>query len=354
MNPGHFIPRRRYMVSTHESRGNPLFPQKRREEKRRGPLRVVSGLLLLALAAGAIYLAIWSSVFRLGIITVDGNRFTKTDDVLSVITGVWSRQRWLILPGQNYFTFSTRTAEKRIQERLGAEQALASLKVTKHLPSRIDVAIVERTPRVLYSNGGVRFLVDRSGVVASTTESGQHLDPSLPALYDQTTRPVLVGTQVLPKQLVDALFAIQEQIQKNTDIPIDFFYVPPVSCKVFLPIVETHKEPEAVTTNGAAINANRSAATNTDPTVRNVNTNSNSGPAIGESPAEPPCDKAAEALSNTDLRLKSTEDWEIFFRTTDGAEKQVARLLRVLQERRLDRTKLDYIDLRFGEEVILK
>ena len=54
------------------------------------------------------------------------------------------------------------------------------------------------------------------------------------------------------------------------------------------------------------------------------------------------------------LTMQTTSGWAAYFRTTDSVEAQANRLLTVLAQRVPDRTKLEYIDLRYEDKVFYK
>lgn len=337
---------------------NPLFPNKRKRQERRKKAKMISLIVFWAvIVLGCLYALFLSSFFRIEVISVEGNRFTASGDIRTQIQAFLDTKIFKIIPRNTFFLASRSAIQKSLLSSISVHQAIDELRVERHLPSRIHVVIRERTPNLLFENGGQAFLVDREGIVVQAVDAADHVDPSFPTLLDQTTRPVAVGGRVLAAEQVRALFEIDQQLKERTDIPIERLYLPPAQCTKFFAEepeqgTEEASDGEATANTNSRTNENRNATTEKK---SNVNSSSNIN-ASNTNVSDPivVCDKSAEVLKGIEIRARSTENWEIYFRIDDSIEEQVTRLLRVLKEKHLDRAQLDYIDLRFGDRVIIK
>jgi len=333
-------------------RENPYFPEKKRERHPRTRVMIVWALVVLIFSFIG-YALFFSPFFRIEVISVEGNRFLRTVDVTTRIQKFTKKRILWLLPRNTIFLTTPSALERDLHSAFDQQHAIESLRVDRRLPAHLHISIRERTPNLVLENGGQSFLLDRAGVVTRAVDPADHIDPSFPVLLDQTSRPMTVGARVLIKEQIDALFSIQKNLSERTDIPVERFYLPPVQCTKFEAEAdepeEGREQNENQNTNSntnASANDNRNASANKN---KNASTNKNTNSA-----APVVCDKPAEVLRLIDIRAKSSEDWEIYFRIDDSIDLQVTRLLRVLKEKHLDRTRLDYIDLRFGDRVIIK
>lgn len=335
---------------------NPLFPkQQPREPRRYGGL--FAGLVIILLFAGLVAL-LRAPVFDITLSTIEGSHFIPRTSIESGLESYMQQKVFGVFPRRNYFVFSNEGAAEYLKSLLTEDQAVESLEVQKKFFTLAAVSLVERVPNLVYINGGRSLLLDRKGVVAS--ESTEKPSASFPVLYDQTTRQVAIGDSVLTQETVQTVFSIRDKIKERTDIPIDFFYIPPATC---ITLTETEEIPNP--------DFRRNSNTNNTNTAINANTNSvnsNRGAVNNSNEANEPatvdefieierviydCEK--ESIPPVlEIRIRVTEDWEIYFRATDSIDDQITRLIRVIREKKLERRQLDYIDLRFGEQVIYK
>lgn len=109
-------------------------------------------LLLLFLAIMAAFVGINSIFFRVSQVTVVGNKYTPTEEVINVAA---------VPVGVNIFRINTGEVEKRLQHDLRFAQAT----VSRRLPNGILITITERQP-LAYIAAGYGFVeIDQHGVV---------------------------------------------------------------------------------------------------------------------------------------------------------------------------------------------
>ncbi|MBI3956682.1 MAG: hypothetical protein HY340_01705 [Candidatus Kerfeldbacteria bacterium] len=333
---------------------NPYFPK----DERRARSRFLSRsfwIILLALLLGGVGWILWGGFFQLDYIIVEGNAYIPTAEFVNRATERAQQKIFKIFPA-NTLLLSTTQIATRLQQDFG-EQAIQQLTVKKRLPSALVISVSERVPNLVYTTGSIAYLLDRSGTVVRQIAPKERVNPTFPKLLDQTTRTVAAAKQLVSERAVEFLFTLQSELADRSDIPLDVFYLPPARCLA-------EPEPPAPAEEGSdaddqadgdSSNSNISANRNRNVAVNAVTANQNSNTAPKqEKPVGETCDLEQQALLRRELRVRSSEDWEIYFRSDDSAATQVTRLLRVLEEKHLDRAKLDYIDLRFGERVIIK
>lgn len=358
---------------------NPLFPRTK-PSRRRAALPWF--FVALIVTAGATWSVFFSTWFDATYIIVVGNKTIPSATVESAVKETFTSRRFGIFPQGNTVFFSPADATPKVREILQHLQALESITIAKTLPAQITVTLTERTPHLRYSNGGTNFLLDREGVIAKREDEpstkatknkvlGASTDgeSSFPRLYDQNSHEVAVGENVVKPQFVDALFTIDGALRSSNDIMPLLYSIPPLRC--FDVVTPEPVVPQPVATNAtttekgtSAINgsAKKKANTNTKVNVNeatNGNTNINSSfeevtPIPEEQFVETKCALGDRVRENTELRVTTTDKWDIYLRTDQPVLEQLGRMYRVIGEQHLDRTRLDYIDLRFGERVIYK
>ncbi len=368
MNSERVVWRRRSMPQHRQPQENPLFPK---PKPARWRIFVVAGLFLfLLLAIPAI--GVFSPLFRLDYILIDGNRYIQRDVIEQAVTRFADERILWVFPKRSFFLFSNDSAKKSLLARLQSDQAIESLTVLKRFPATVMITLTERTPNAAYSNGGKMFLVDRDGIIAAVPQEEKKIDPDFPLVYDQTTRLLDIGGRAMDPSMISFLFSLQTELKNHTDIPAAFYYLPPVSCAQQATIAEPEPEQQPtdeetrsntnnnLNSNSANLNVNKKIS-NSNVSLQNrsiTNTNtpnrSNVNAVTNASVGETPCELETLVLANRELRVKTTEGWEIYFRSDQLTIDQVTRLIRVLREQKLDRAKLKYVDLRFGEQVIIR
>lgn len=400
----HPIGQRRHFPIAEDRYRNPLFPHGQRP-RRRLPNIISSVFFILLIGLGIGY-AVFGSLFRLEVVIVEGNRYVQAAAIEERVEQYLRQRALLVFPRRSYFVFSSGSLEAVLAEALRANPAVVAVEVTKAIPATVTVQLTEHVPNLVYSNGGTTYLLDRDGVLTEeVAPETKRLDPNFPVVFDQNTRRLAVGDHALPSQLVEATFAAQQELAK-VGIMLDYQYVPQFTCSAYTElqppqerIVEIDEDVnlaprELANANGATnaakdgnantpstnttgtknknANTNRSSNQNSS-AARNANTNGSSkninsaqqgsgNPLIptDEQPSVPtfsdgtPCTTEKLVERSRELRVKTKDRWEVFFRTDQSITDQMARLLRVIREKQLDVKKLQYVDLRFGDRVVYR
>jgi cell division protein FtsQ len=157
-----------------------------------GPIAVVT---LVALGYGGWWL--WESpALRVNHVRVSGNQRTSTDEILRA-TG---------LLGQSMFTADLADA----QEVLYSFPLIASLEVQRDWPNTVRVNVVERSPWGTWEQDGVRYTVDRDGVVLGSEPP----PPGSPRIKTADRGALRIGDHV-NYQAVDAAAEIYERLPRQ-------------------------------------------------------------------------------------------------------------------------------------------
>jgi cell division protein FtsQ len=159
----------------------------RRPARRRRPLQLAVGLLVLA----TVVWALWAS-------PVLGVRTVQVDGVSTLPAGQ-VRETVGLEPGTSLLRVDVQAAE----ERVARLPQVASVEVTRGWPNTVVVTVVERVPVAIVGEAGARSLVDADGVLFDTVTGAPPpgvvpLDVPDPGPDDPATRAALAAMSALP------------------------------------------------------------------------------------------------------------------------------------------------------------
>jgi len=154
-------------------------------------LRAVLAVAVAAIAVAAGGVAVWnSSWLKLGVVQVVGNHHVQTSQVL----GAAALSRGVRLSS---------VSSSLVAARVEALPWVASATVTHVLPSRVRIAVRERTPVAVVQAGGRGYLVDGQGVVLQEGGSGYPVVAGLPLAV------AVPGDRITPPAFAAALRVLE-------------------------------------------------------------------------------------------------------------------------------------------------
>lgn len=127
------------------------LPGRTRIEQRLPP-KLFSGLLLLFIFVLITFLLIHSSLFAIGSVVVEGNKYMSIEDVYRVAD---------IPERLNIFRLDTAEIENRLKQDL----RISEVEVTRRYPSTIVISIKERQPLAYITGGYGFFELDKQGII---------------------------------------------------------------------------------------------------------------------------------------------------------------------------------------------
>ncbi|HTM68182.1 MAG TPA: hypothetical protein VL426_02680 [Candidatus Binatia bacterium] len=166
--------RQRKFRDFHRQRyGNPLFPRAagrllrgNRSSLRRSsgggpvPVRLIAGIVALALAAGAAWYVIWSPALRIASFEVQGASGPTEENVRKALEDYASGST-LIFPRRNILFFGEGAARKAIEKTI----YLSGVDIGKKLPGTVIVTVREKTTKAALERDGRLYALDESGFV---------------------------------------------------------------------------------------------------------------------------------------------------------------------------------------------
>ncbi len=147
------------------------------EQRRNKQLKAVIAILLIGIAAEALYIASGSKYFNVKKIEVAGNSRISTEKIRK-LSGISLKD--------NIFRVDAGLAEKRVE----GEPWIKSATVLKVFPLTVKVAVNERQPRAIWQNGPTYILLDTEGAAVSAGTA-----PPLPGLPLIKDAPIDTGLE---------------------------------------------------------------------------------------------------------------------------------------------------------------
>lgn len=216
----------------HVSRpGRPVYgrpgPAPRRGSSSSGPRIRLSARLIkwVGIATlGLALLALVSSATTLKTVTITGNR-TLAADRLQRLTATALEHQWF---GRNTLLINTGAVGRFVQT---AEPGVKTIRVSRHLPGELRIAVTERQPSLNWRSGGQLYLLDADGTVLGASK-GQYV--KLPAVNDSANLPVKEGSRVVPSQFVAFASAIATQLPPASKLQIAQMSVPQTTSELYV------------------------------------------------------------------------------------------------------------------------
>ncbi len=138
------------------------------EQRRNKKFKTVIAILLIAIAAEALYIASGSKYFNVNKIEISGNSRVSSDKILK-LSGLSLKD--------NIFRVDTSLTGKRVT----AEPWIRGAIVSRALPLTVKITVTERQPRAVFFSGSIYYLLDTEGAVIST---GLAPTPGMPLIKD--------------------------------------------------------------------------------------------------------------------------------------------------------------------------
>lgn len=273
--------------------------------------RIEIGIFISAFIT-MLFLAIYHPFFHIKKIEISGlQRITKTE-VENSVFGVIDYHRWLILPGKSYFTINLDEVRDILKEKFPIE----SIIVKKTFPNIINISIEEKISTIIYDNGQNYSYIGTDGkvveilrkvgddewnektkVTTSTNEAGEI----------ETHTEVIERTHTPP---------VRDIVGEMGDYPI-IFDKRAKTAEINTQVLDS------ITVFGIIDWFN----------LINKRTDIPFGYMIIENEIG-------------DGTIKTREGWEIRVKLSEDVEKQFTELQYILKEK-VDRSNLNYIDLRY-------
>jgi len=219
-------------------------------------------------------------------------------EIESLASQQFEQKRFWLFSQKNVLFFN----KKQLKASLAGSYLFSDIKIKKRIPGKIIIIIKEKDLSLVWMSGSEKYYLDLEGVVVKQIDSEQ-----------SEAQQLKDGTSVIRAGIVNENYAIVYD-QSNSSVSLGQSAIKPQLANF---ITELH--------NRLQSDANLESSY--------------------YSIASPFSDQ---------IILTTVEGWQVYFRTTDTVSSQISRLITILQQRVDNRSRLEYIDLRFQEKVFYK
>lgn len=171
------------------------YQRVRKKKKRRKKRYLLKFFILIVLAVG-LYYFLTSSLFDIGLITVENNSYYTQEQIISIAEGK---------TGGNIFEAST----SEMKERLLENPYIKNAEVKRRLPSTLHIEVEERKESASIPYGEEYIIIDNDGIVLRKAE----VEPALTMLTGLTVKNMDDGTPLVVEEnamLTDTLNLLKE------------------------------------------------------------------------------------------------------------------------------------------------
>lgn len=169
--------------------------------------------LWVAAVSVAAYTVFFSSLHEIDDIRMDGVRDLGEDRLEGEIREFISRKILLVFPGNNYFLFSGQRLERDLLDRF---PKLASVRVRKHFPHAIDVAVTEQERIFLWCSGDTCLLIDENGCARDGRFAEQDMNEAfLVRFTDESAVPMAAGDCSVPSDLPNIVLHLERGLREE-------------------------------------------------------------------------------------------------------------------------------------------
>ena len=274
---------------------NPFYSRRdQRSASARKPVKTLLLFGLIVVVVGLFYLSN-AQKFQINDIEVNGNKYLDSQEIEQTVRDQLTQRRWLFFKQSSIFFFS----KKQAKAALAQSYFLERLSVKKHYFDTIVVDLEEKTSGLIWASSQKQYYLDLTGVAIREIQPTDLLFFAGQGDTDVVRAEVNSGQYPLVKD------------QSNREVAVG------------QPVIS----PELVS---FVISLTNLIDRGADFSISHFE--------IGWPEAK-------------DITLMTKEGWWVKFSLGDSAGTQFNSLSLILQQKIPDQTKLEYIDLRFGEKI---
>ncbi len=292
------------------------------------------------------YFFFFSEYFKIDNFIVEGNQEIKNEEIEKIVQSELSEKRYLFFDKSNYFLFNPEELEKRIEE----NYYLDDIEVEKKYYSLLNIKIEEKKPVLVYQVGDQNYLVDDQGSILSIQDNYEK--------DENNYREDFIIIKEIPQKIV----LNQEKIdQQNNSLVLDNPLYKNTSSTVFVYNQSEEKTiikeedriseeiewfyPEIGKVTEAAFSEEIISYILLLDRRYNIRFNENPKRIYYE------YDQEKEGF----ISMITDQDFQIHFEFREDLDSQLANLYRyIVEEKKYDLGDIEYIDLRYKNQIIIK
>ena len=262
-------------------------------------------------------LLLWHPFFTVHLVGVTGTTRVAATEVSEVAQGIMDRTRWLVLPGTNYFLIDKTEIANILTQRF----PFYRVTIVKKFPSQLDIQVQEKEPVLIFDNGREYSYVDPSGQVIKVLEKVGDSE------WRFKTAPVPTSTLTEATTTLQILDQWHEPAAKRIVTTYGFY---PILYQV-----------NGVTTTPNTQALSLELVTNVLAWQKRLD----------NSLGEPGALFFEQANERGEGSIRTRAGWTLKVRLLESPEVQAERLELVLRTLNAQKTKANYIDVRFPGKV---
>jgi len=304
--------RKRKDFAWHNSKSNPLH----RDENTTNWKKRIEILILVVSLIIMTCLGLYSSFFKIKEVNFTGLQRIDQSEINSAVLGVIDYNRLLIFPGESYFLVNVEEIKDILKQRF----ALESILVKKTFPNILEIILEEKISTVIYDNGREYSYLDTDGKIVEIIRKIGDDEWNRKTKTVTTTNEL--GEEITEEKIIEQIHRpnITEIIKEMGDYPVIFD-----SRDQKIEVGSKVIEEEMVS---GVIKWFNLINKNTDIPFNYIEINNAIGDAV----------------------IKTRESWELLVKLDSTAEAQFEELQYILKQK-INRSSMNYIDLRFPGKV---
>ncbi|OGG90964.1 hypothetical protein A3H55_01970 [Candidatus Kuenenbacteria bacterium RIFCSPLOWO2_02_FULL_42_16] len=178
---------------------------------------ILATMIILIIISGLIYALIYSPIFKIEKITVEGvNGVDVLNQIQIAANKYTSGYKLLFLPRDNLLFLDKEGLIRFLSENTPVEE----IKVGKKLFETLVISGQEKLPVLLWQEGQQNYYIDKTGLVMAAVNK-ENIKYSLTTINRGTTTPVVVGRKIIDERNVGFIQEALDQIQQQLrDYPV--------------------------------------------------------------------------------------------------------------------------------------
>lgn len=177
-----------------------------REETKKLKLKLIFAIVLVVIGA-LVYFLYYSSVFKIKNVNITGNVNLQAAEVRQTIEDSLKKNRWLILPQNNYFILNQQLIKKDFQDKY----PLGDLKIDQKFPATLNIEVNEKVGQFIWKIQDRLYLMNLDGYLVRELPVKEIVNSNLPEILDlsgSSSSTISFTEQTLPKPMVDLVFNV--------------------------------------------------------------------------------------------------------------------------------------------------
>jgi len=157
------------------------------------------------------YIVLFSPVFVIKNILIQGNKSIKEQTVAAMVREQEKHKRWAIFSEENIFIFKANSLRAKLND-----QRLEGLEIKKRLPGTLIILITEKNPVALWQNQNRFYELDQTGaVIAETVKRSELANNNLLLINSSIILETKIGERVIEGNIFKIIQEINARLPES-------------------------------------------------------------------------------------------------------------------------------------------